>query len=311
MCVDHHGGLHRGRSLLSTAGSVAILFGSFLMPFAAAAGSPEAHSATLERPIAIDGDARDWEEIPLLYLNDSVRVLSLANDADNLYLMFRFGDELLAREIVRGGVTVWVNGDNKKKESYGLRYHGSEQIASSLRGQRPPLDELDRPPFGDRADRQDPPSPLVRREPGTLTVLENEGESRATIPEDLPQGPRAASTLSDETYVYELRVPLSSVGGEVTLVSPERPRKLRVGIQIGGLSPKEREEMGGGRGFSAGFGGRGGGMGPRGGTGRGGRGGGPGGDRRGGGRTHRMMEETKVLWLKVALATSPATGAGA
>ena len=66
--------------------------------------------------IALDGDPSDWEGIPITYLEDSLHVASIAHDDDNLYLMFRFADGGLARQILMRGVTLWVNGDGKNRK---------------------------------------------------------------------------------------------------------------------------------------------------------------------------------------------------
>jgi hypothetical protein len=69
--------------------------------------------------------------LPTLYLGESLHVVSAAHDDDNLYLMYRFSDERLARSVFTRGVLLWFNGDGKtknKEEVFGIRYAGSEEI---------------------------------------------------------------------------------------------------------------------------------------------------------------------------------------
>lgn len=311
----HHAGCPVGCPSRNVVRTAAILAAAVLVPLCATAGGPKVDCSALAQPIVINGDAGDWEAIPFVYLEESVRVLAVANDADSLYVMFRFSDELLAQKILMGGVTVWVNGENKKKETFGVRYQGSQQLAESIKSPRPPMAELDDPPGGGRPGRGGRPMARMRREPGTLTVLENGGEYRDTLPEDNPYGPRAGSARADGVFVFELAIPLAMIGGEAAEGSPEKRRRVRVGLQIGGMSKGEleemREAMGGGQGgFSGSFGGIGGGGGRGGGMGRGGgKGGGGRGGGRDGGPMKRMMEEPEVVWLKVNLAPAMAATA--
>ncbi len=88
----------------------------------------------------LDGDPSDWEGIPIAYLKDSLHVSAIAHDDDNLYLMYRFADEGLARRLLMRGVTLWINGDGKtknKKEEFAVRYPGSEQIAEQFEDEDP------------------------------------------------------------------------------------------------------------------------------------------------------------------------------
>jgi hypothetical protein len=270
------------------------------------AGS-KVESAPLAGVIRIDGDDSDWQDVKLLYQEGGVRILGVTHDADNLYLMWRFGDERLARRILARGVMVWVNGDNKKKETFGLRYGGSVELSREL----PPLDEGDLPEGSDPSRFMEMRHQLTICVPGYITLFDDSIEIE--VPEDNPDGPRAASAFRDGLFVYEVKIPMVSIGGKVASLQADARRKLVVGVQVGGLSPDEMKEMQdrmrdpgnmgpvgmGGPGGGMGGGMRGG-MGGPGGGGMGGgmmgRGGGPGGGGRG------PMGPQDVLWMKVVLA---------
>jgi hypothetical protein len=274
-------------------------------------GATKVDSQVPNQALVIDGDTSDWEGLTTIYLEESVRVVGIAHDATNLYLSWSFGDERLARTVLSRGVTMWLNGDNKRSKSFGVRYTVSEELAKEIS-----IDPRDRSPDQESARRQVSGGPgpgiMMRRlqDPGMLTVIDGAhqdvfAESREGS--DL----KAASAQHDGVYCFEMAIPLEMIGGELNELPEDKERKLRIGIEIGGLSETEREEMKEqmeemrgkrmGMGMGGGRGGMGGGMrGMGGGMGRGGGGMGPGGM---GGPPG--MSESKPEWLKVTLVAIP------
>jgi hypothetical protein len=288
-------------------------------------GGPEADAAekiesspTGDR-IALDGDPSDWEGIPITYLEDSLHVATIAHDDDNLYVMYRFADERLARQILMRGVTLWVNGDGKtrkKKEEFAVRYPGSEQIAEQFAGEDPGKERYRAESAGaGTSDRGGPPPSLasMRQDPGQLTVIRM--GMKETGGENDGDGPIAASAFNEGVFCYELKIPFADIGGKIADASPTEKRKLAIGIQIGGMTQAEMEtlqatmrENEGGMGDPGGRGSGGMGGGPPSGMGGGGiggmgsgMGGGPGGRGMGGGGDMRGRMEPEIEWLSVTL----------
>ncbi len=275
------------------------------VPSFSAGATEVVESVPLGSRVTVDGHFDEWNGIPVHFLADSVHVLAVANDADTLYVMFRFSEPDLARSILRRGVVLWLDGDGRKRTSFGVRYGGSEEVAASLAGARgtertapPPAAGHER---GRRARRRSEP------EPGTVVVISGDGSDAK--PEQLPGGPVAASALADGVYCYEVAVPLRMVGGELERQPATAERRLELGLQIGGLSDAERRAMRGGHrgwgGLHLGLGGGGGEMEGRG-RGRGseerepreGRDSGP-----AGGRTDVLQASPR--WLEVVLPPMP------
>ncbi len=303
-----------------------------LLVSTAIVGGPEAiaaekiESSPAGTGIVLDGDPSDWEGVPIIYLKDSLHVSAIAHDEDNLYLMFRFADEGLARRLLMRGVTLWINGDGKtknKKEEFAVRYPGSEQIAEQFEGEDPGQNryraETDE---SGKSGRGGPPPSLasMRQVPGELTVIRM--GMKETVDENDTAGPTAASAFNEGVFCYELKIPFADIGGKIADASPAKKRQLAIGVQIGGMTQAEmemaqaamREEMGsmGGQGGQAGggmgggapsgmggggIGGMGGGMSGMGGMG-GGRGGGGMG---GGGGDMRSQMDPEIKWLTVTL----------
>jgi len=262
--------------------------------------------------ITIDGLAEDWEDSPVVYLEESLRVVSVNHDDEYMYVMYRFGDARLAGQLMHRGVVLWINGDGKKKnknDAFGVRYTGSEEIKSSLEATRSEGDLSTEVRRSDRGGMTPPAEDsAMRPEPDELVVIEN--GSKETISSDQETGYQAASTVIDDKYIYELRIPLAEIGGKVAELPPTKQRSVAIGIQIGGLTDaerelikgtmaQEREQRGGsGGGMSGGGRGMGGGMG---GPSRGGRGmGGP-----PGGGGERPSLDPEIDWLVAELNPDP------
>jgi hypothetical protein len=295
--------------------ATALVISLFVFGGPAAAAAEEIESSPAGDRIVLDGDASDWEGIPMTYLEDSLHVTAIAHDENNLYLMYRFADQGLARQILARGVTVWINGNGKtkkKKEEFAVRYPGSEQIAEQFEGEdrgdeRYPTEN----PGTGAPGRGGPPPALasMRQVPGQLTVIRM--GMKETGDEDDAGGPTAASAFNKGVFCYELKIPFADIGGKIADASPAKNRQLALGVQIGGMTQAEMEilqaamrgSMGGvsdheGRGGSgmgggppSGMGGGGIGMG---GMGSRGMGGGP-------GRDMRSRMEPEIEWLSVTL----------
>jgi hypothetical protein len=283
------------------------------------AATPPADAATTidsqpsSRPITLDGDPADWEGISVVYLEESLRTLAVTHDQDNLYLMYRFADDRLARNLLARGVILWVNSEGRTKnkdEAYGLRYGGSSQIERSF--EEAPTPSQGSPP-DDSQDNRRPPHPpgpeRGRTRPDELTRIRfgvKEPVARTSDAE-----PAAASAAVEDGFCYELRIPIADIGGKVAAQAPVETRKIALGIQIGGLTEAEAEAMesappempGGGGAPPGGGGGARGGMGGMGGPGGGGpsMGGPPGGGP--GGMKKRARAE--IVWLTVVLEATP------
>jgi hypothetical protein len=244
-----------------------------------------------------------------MYLEESLRALAVTHDRDNLYLMYRFADDRLARELLARGVILWVNSEGKTKnkdEAYGLRYGGSSQIERSF--EEAPRPSQRSPPDHSQEDRRRPPRPpgpvQGHAHPDELTRIRfgvKEPISRTSDAE-----PAAASAAS-ETGSATSSIPIADVGGKVASQPPSSVRRIALGIEIGGLTEAEAEateslpsEMPGGGGAPPGGGGGArGGMGGMGGPG----GGGPsmGGPPGGGPPGMKKRAGAEIVWLTVVL----------
>ena len=242
-----------------------------------------------DQEIAIDGKYADWEGISHTFLEDQNLVMGLTNDENNLYLMFRGNDERMARRIRMMGVTVWLNKGGKKKKDYGICYTGSADLHISDRPRLRPNDERSKQ-MEERMEKMREKFREKLPRPGRIMIIQ--GDQKTERDESSFDGPAAGSTYQNGVFCYEFRLPIP--------ISAELGEKLRLGLELGGISDEDRkammQEMGGMRGRG---GRRGGGMGGR----PGGMGGRPGGGMRGGGRPSGGFGfEKQEIWFTVILA---------
>ncbi len=290
---------HRLDTLAPTAALLLVLAAA--SPVVAGSGLA-ADCPALAAPITLDGNAADWQSLPFSYVESSVHVLALGHDDTTLYVMFRFADDHLAREILHRGVVLWLDSGSSHDTDLGVRYAGSTSLVEALAvssatpgGGAPPSDTP--PGWEDRP--AGPPHPSLRHlAPGLVAVLS--GDETQTRVEDLPGGPRGSSALNEGVHAYELAIPLSMLGESFARGAGAKGLTFQLGVQVGGITKAERKAMreaiGGRGGFSGGFGG----------GGRGGHGGGggrpPDGGARGvGGRSPEGRSGTAVTWLDVTL----------
>jgi hypothetical protein len=240
--------------------------------------------------ITVDGKYADWEGIPQNIIEDQNIVIGTANDENNFYLMLRMNDEQMARRIRMMGVTVWLNKDDKKKKDYGICYTGSTDLHISNRpGLRPPDERSAQ--MEERTEKLK--ERLGKNLPRAGRIMIIQGNEKIERDESAFEGPTAGSTYENGVFCYEFKLPIP--------ISTDLKKKIKLGLELGGMSDEDRnairQEMGerhrmGGR--PGGMGGRPGGMG-------GGRGGMRGGERPSGG----LGFEKQDIWFDVILAQKP------
>ena len=257
--------------------------------------SKELNNQWTDQPIKIDGDYSDWEGIDLQYFEELNLVMGSLNDAENLYLMFRFTDQKLARKIQKMGVTCWLDKNGKKDKKYGVQYTGSVNLHSKS---RPEIETSNKMPL-EKKERMDNLMERLRANlPGPGKIFVIKGEEEAEIGENQTQGPSAGSANHDGIFCFEFRMPIpisAKLGDEISLC-----------MELGGLSAEDLSQLQQQRGSSQ----RSGDM--MGGRGVMGRGGGKGaGSGMGGGRGMGSSEqrprgleglEKQEIWMKLILA---------
>ena len=241
-----------------------------------------------DREIKIDGKYENWEGFNQNILEDQKIVVGMANDENNLYLMFRGNDERMARRIRMMGVTVWLNKEGKKKKDSGILYTGSTDLHVSY---RPEINSSN--PRNQQMEKRMKRMMERQREklpqPGMIMIIQ--GENRNERNEYSLEGPAAGSAYENGVFCYEFKIPIPMSTGS--------NNEVKLGLELAGISDKDRKAMMREMGGMRGAGGRsGGGMGGR----PGGMGGRPGGMRGGERPSGGTGFEEEEMWFTVVLA---------
>jgi hypothetical protein len=72
-------------------------------------------------PFVADGKATEWGE-NVNYDTKSRLIYKISNDANYLYVMLKIADEQTQRRMLGGGMTVWVDTTDHKKQMFGITF---------------------------------------------------------------------------------------------------------------------------------------------------------------------------------------------
>ncbi|MFH1699085.1 MAG: hypothetical protein ABIE07_00745 [Candidatus Zixiibacteriota bacterium] len=241
-----------------------------------------------ENTVQIDGNNNDWPDKASIFFSEQNAALSISNDNDFLYILFRTTDAQWAKIIKMTGLKLSLNSKGNKDIS--ILYKGG-----------PTEDEL-RATSGQAGVRMGQIPMQMRDRMGTSGQMESftlniEDENfEKMISPNGNNGPAVAFDTCQGFYTYEFRIPLE-VGSENYFGIGVKPGdKIGIGAEWGDMGDMKRtlpSEAGVGRGGSGG--------------GRGGRGGGKSGGRGGGGGSDMRLEmpQKQEVRIKTQLSLSP------
>ncbi|MDR1984944.1 MAG: hypothetical protein LBQ28_08995 [Prevotellaceae bacterium] len=101
---------------LLSAGIMMLCFGS------TAQTEKEPLKAEFINNIVLDGDDSDWESAISFFDESSGLMYSVANDAENIYILIKATAQASMTKFIMGGVEVWISADGKDKRKTGIKY---------------------------------------------------------------------------------------------------------------------------------------------------------------------------------------------
>lgn len=264
------------------------------------AGSDKISSRFATHPITVDGRYGDWNDYPTTFLEEQKAVIAVANDDQNLYLMFRTNDPRWVRTIAMSGLTIYLDPKGGKKKDFFLKFVGgpSREQLRALRKQ-----EVEERPDERRPNPEGMDDRMAERMrddtiPHLTCYIRDQIEEKE-IPLDGTEGPSAAFDTSHAFFVYEFAVPLKASEVRSYGFGAVNNKELSIGLVWGEMERPRGDRQRADLGFGGPGGGPGGGMGGGigggmgGGMGRGGGMGGPPGD---------MQRPSKQeVWVKTTL----------
>ena len=218
---------------------------------------PIVASGPAPNPMAVDGNAREWEGSLRPVPEEAGLSLGLRNDAEALYLVVVAGDDWQARRVASRGLTVWINESGTRDKTYGLSFPIGLGSDGERGGVRP----------GTQAGSGAPGERDQRLRDGFLMSLDRievtrNGE-RESVAVGGAEGVQTAATWTDSGLTVEMRVPLragayavsaapgATLGLGVELAEVRQrsgPRQVGGTPGLGGDARTDRRQRGGGDG---------------------------------------------------------------
>jgi hypothetical protein len=164
----------------------------------ASCGGKEYTSRWRKGDITIDGKNTEWRD-SLIVIDDKETSVGIVNDDEFLYIFLTSTDRGVARQILMRGLTLWFDRDGGNDKKFGIRYPLGMAGNVARNGGRMDADSV----VTDNRREQ------MARVPDELEIY-NSAESephRMAISES--GGIEAKYHMSEDTLVYELKVPLT------------------------------------------------------------------------------------------------------
>jgi hypothetical protein len=211
-----------------------------------------------DREIELDGKGGEWQGAKY-YFEDGAISVGLINDEKYLYVSLMTENPMTRAQIMRHGLTVWLDPKGKKNKTFGIKYPLGRQD-DEQEGE-----QIDPQAMRDETTREE----MMQRFQETMTELEvlgPDGKVLARMDIEDAKGIEVKMRNAVGTFTYELKVPLASseeypfaIGvkpGEaigVGFLAPKLEMQRRSGIYGGGGMPPGGSMPPGGMGGRGGY----------------------------------------------------------
>jgi len=220
----------------------------------------QAESLWPKNPILIDGKSDDWRGA-LAFVGEGELSLGFYNDGDNLYLCLLIPDEMTRRQIMRRGLTIWVDPQGGQAKTLGIRYPAGPP-EGAFSGE-PPENPDDADATGGRSGRgwsrrgeqEEPPSEDALNEVAILRTGQKEPER---VKLDQVHGLELKMEEGSGLLVYEAKIPLLGDGRSTFAIGAKPGSTIGIGFETPQIKMSGRGMPGMGPGGMPGGGGFGG-----------------------------------------------------
>jgi hypothetical protein len=247
--------------------------------------------------IIIDGSDTEWKDL-LMYHNKSKIAFASCNDDKNLYLIMVIGDREEQRQIMRSGLTVYLDGTGGSDESFGVHF------PLGMKGGPQPMSD-------ERTDKQHQMKDFSRNSQkemsfdfkGTEMEIIGPGDNETTRMSIAGgKGIQISMERSQDKLIYELKIALTRTVDEPYGVNAIAGSTIGIGFVVNETENNKGDRPGGDMGGGPPGGGMGGGP-PGGGMGGGPPSGGMGGGPSEGGAGREKTQDALDIWANLRLAT--------
>ncbi len=208
--------------------------------------------------IEIDGLDNEWSG-SYNFLKDEKMAFGVRNDSEYLYLVFKTIDNQVKQKIFSNGLTVWIDPSADEEKSFGIHY----PIGMMDWNKSQLYDPADWGTPEEREKRLKEKSKIMLKE---FEIISSVGRNQFEYSLGNPYNINFALKDTNGTFVYEMKIPLTSPIGSISELKIIPGSKINVGIETGEIDKQSMMDkkssggmMGGGKG--GGMMGKGGGMG--------------------------------------------------
>ena len=192
-------------------------------------------SSWTDNPLKVDGKTDDWKDVKMNELKNYVIDYAFRNDNNNLYIIFIFKDYNFISTISSSGMTVWMNSVNKKSKAYGIKMIKRMITPGAFIA----LVEKKHGPLSDKQKND-----LKKRKFYSIYqsgIINKEDEAPVPIKLASDKSPSFRVNSTKSAMVYEFRIPLAKIEGEVAGIGTLPGNEIMIGFEWGGKT-KESEE---------------------------------------------------------------------
>ncbi len=184
--------------------SALIFFITGLLQFTLSGCSAEAlNSSRVTTPITVNGAADDWQNYPMVFLEEQDILFGSANNDTMLYLIVLSNNRELIRKVQMRGLRVWMDGTGSESKSFGLEY----PVAMNTL----------------------PPTPASTLE---IVPLTSDPENRPRMAKTEIPGIQVALKDSAGRFCYEIGIPLNSGNYSEYSIATTSGQELSVGFEM-------------------------------------------------------------------------------
>jgi len=197
-----------------------------------------------EKPVVLDGQNSDWQDVALLKHKKMKVEYGFQNDGDYLYALFIFHDMQFMSSINSTGMTMWLSPKMKKNRKYGIKFQRRmitpDHFIAILERQHGPLPEAKKNEI---------------KQKKSYTIYQNGVVNKGS---DVPvpikvasaQAPAFKVKNSPQAVVFEFKIPLKNLEGQVVGIGAEPGGDIMVGFEWGGMTKEMKARMRKKRGYS-------------------------------------------------------------
>ena len=157
----------------------------------------ELQSSWRDRTIKIDGNDEDWKD-QKYYIREKNITVGVMNDERYLYLCFYPTNRKLSELLLKQGLTIWFNGEGKKKKDFGINFplglksvmKDRSKTDSNFRDVEPEMTEK-----------------MVEKMSTKLEILNSKKNDKKIVEIDNLVGMEIALDIQKGVFIYELKIP--------------------------------------------------------------------------------------------------------